>query len=345
MKQKLPTFEEIISFESLYQAHRKARLGKRHKKQVIEFELNLSKNLWQLHYDLKYNRYKIGGYTRFMIYDPKEREIQAICYRDRIVQHAICDNFLTPLFEKKLIFDNTACRKKKGSHMAIKRISGFMRDFLKKNGNNGYFVKLDISKFFPSIDHKVLKNCLAKIIKDKQILSLCYQVVDSYNFSQGKGLPMGNQSSQNFALIYLNAFDRFVKEKLCVKHYVRYMDDIIMIVETKRNARAILNLSRKYIADLNISLNPKSQIIKFKNGIVFLGWKLFFRNEKLIQKIKKQLKQRIIENAKKIVLSHKNLIDGAISYRGMLYHGDANAFYMYIKNNLLFRNRYALGVS
>lgn len=112
-------WERIIDFESLYKAHRKARLSKRYKKEVVEFENNLSENLWKLHYDLKYGKYEVGGYHSFMIYDPKEREIQAISYMDRVVQHSLCDNYLIPLLEKKLIYDNVACRKGKGSSLAF----------------------------------------------------------------------------------------------------------------------------------------------------------------------------------------------------------------------------------
>ena len=109
-------FDEIMTFENLYRAHRRARLGKRHKKEVILFEANLSQNLWQLYYDLKYEKYSVGDYHKFMIYDPKEREFQAISYRDRVVQHCLCDNFLTPLLDCRLIYDNAACRR--GKHYA-----------------------------------------------------------------------------------------------------------------------------------------------------------------------------------------------------------------------------------
>ena len=132
-------FERIIDFETLYRAHRKARLSKRHKKEVIEFEANLSKNLWEMHYDLKYGKYKVGAYRKFMIYDPKEREIQAIGYRDRVLQHAICDNYLMPLLEKRLIYDNVACRRGRGTKQAYDRLRHFMTEHYKR------YKKADIS--------------------------------------------------------------------------------------------------------------------------------------------------------------------------------------------------------
>lgn len=132
------SFEEIISFENLYKAHRRARLCKRHKREVIEFELNLSENLWRLHYELKYGKYEIGEYNKFMVYDPKEREIQAIPYRDRVVQHTLCDNCLIPTLERYLIYDNTACRQGKGTHFAIKRLKSLCVSIL------NFMAQLDI---------------------------------------------------------------------------------------------------------------------------------------------------------------------------------------------------------
>lgn len=170
-------FDKIISFECLYAAHRRARQGKRHKKEVIEFEMNLSQNLWELHYDLKYNRYKVGGYHKFMIYDPKKREIQAISYRDRVVQHSICDNYLSPLLEKHLIHDNAACRKNKGTSFAVKRVRKFMTEHYKKYNNNGYVVKLDITKYFLSINHNYLKQKLIKLaVSDRIYISCCVRL-------------------------------------------------------------------------------------------------------------------------------------------------------------------------
>lgn len=209
-------WDTMIGFTGLYKAHRRARLGKRHKKEVIEFEMNLSENLWATHYDLKYGKYRVGGYHTFMIYDPKEREIQAIHYRDRIVQHTFCDNFLTPLLDRHLIYDNAACRKNKGSHFAIKRLRRFMTEHYKNYGKNGYFIQIDVKKYFASIDHTVLKEKLKRIVKRDDVLSLLYNIIDSYNKEEDKGLPMGNQTSQCFALLYLSDVDRFIKERLRV---------------------------------------------------------------------------------------------------------------------------------
>lgn len=191
-----------------------------------------------------------------MIYDPKEREIQAIPYRDRIVQHSVCDNLLIPLMEKHLIDANCACRIGKGTDHAIKLLRSFMARHYKKHGSKGYFIKLDIRKYFPSIDHEVLYKKLARFHFDSDMDWLLHVIIDSYG--DGKGLSMGNQSSQCFALLYLDRMDRIIKEKLRVKFYVRYMDDMIMLVDDKNKADEILGTVRRELVTEHIELNPQS---------------------------------------------------------------------------------------
>lgn len=327
-------WEKIISFESLYKAHRRARLCKRHKKEVIEFEMHLGENLWKLHNDLKYGKYAVGGYHNFMIYDPKEREIQAITYRDRIVQHSICDNYLMPLLDRRLIYDNCACRKEKGSHFALARLRSFMTAHYKKNGKQGYFIKVDIKKYFNSIDHDILKRKVFEIVLDEDIYNLLCKIIDSYEFEKGKGLPMGNQTSQCFALLYLDKVDRYIKEKLRIKHYVRYMDDMIMLVSNKAKAKNFLNDIQNEIALESLRLNEKSQIIETAQGIKFLGWSLRFgKNGEIIQIITNDSKRRIITKVKSKRhyyslgrLSKAHISDSKVSYMGSLSYGNSWRF-------------------
>ncbi len=291
----MATFEEIISFENLYKAHRRARLGKRHKREVIEFEMNLSENLWQLHYELKYGTYKVSGYHNFMIYDPKKREIQAITYRDRVVQHSLCDNFLSPLLERHLIYDNVACRKNKGTSFAVKRIRYFMEQHYKKHKTNGYIVKLDISKYFLNICHTTLKSKLAKLNIEQKIFDLLTTIIDSFHTTTGYGLPMGNQTSQCFALLYLDNVDRYIKEVLQVKYYIRYMDDMLLLTQDKNTAVEYFKRASKVIVSTNLIVNPKSQIATIKNGFNFLGWHFFFSpTGKIIQSVKTATKNRML---------------------------------------------------
>ena len=137
-------YEKICDFENLYKAHKRARCCKRHKKDVILFEMNLAENLWKIKNSLESHTYKVSGYNKFMIFDPKEREIQALSYYDRIIQHVLCDEVLTPFFDKRLIYDNCACRIGKGTHFALKRLTQFFQQHYKKYGANGYILKCDI---------------------------------------------------------------------------------------------------------------------------------------------------------------------------------------------------------
>lgn len=327
----------MISFESLYKAHRRARLGKRHKREVIEFEANLSENLWKLHYELKHGTYKVGEYKRFMIYDPKEREIQAIPYRDRIVQHALCDNILSPLLSRYLIYDNCACQKKKGTHFAIKRLKKFMLEHYKKHGTSGYFVKLDIKKYFPSIDQNLLFEKLKKLPLQPQTMSLIQNIIFSYPGT--KGIAMGNQSSQNFALYYLDEIDRFIKEKLKVKHYLRYMDDMILLVDNKQTAKTCLKSVENLVLSNLLELNHKSQIISIKNGINFLGFHFFYvQNGKILQVIIHQTMQRIKKKVmyKKICIQHlflkQQILNASIiSYYGHFKQSNSHHFFIKLK--------------
>ena len=200
-------FEKIWSFENLYRAHLRARLGKRHEAEVIDFERELSANLVCLSERIRNKTYRISGYYSFKVYDPKERDIHALHYRDRVVQHCICDDVLEPVLDKALIYDNCACRRNKGTHFSMDRLSGFMRDFYKKHGTEGYFLKIDIRKYFNSIDHDILKQILCRKICDTDVLELLYHIIDSYEFAPNKGLPLGHQTSQWFAILHLDRID------------------------------------------------------------------------------------------------------------------------------------------
>lgn len=170
-------YEKNYDFQNLYKAHTVARRSKRTTREVIEFEMNLGENLTALSDSLKNRTYRMQDYYSFAIYDPKYRMIHALHYRDRVVQHCLCDEVLAPILDKKLIYDNSACRIGKGTHFAIGRVSKFLHDFYKKNGANGYFLKCDIRKFFDNIDHLVLKQKLSKVIEDERVLTLLYLLV------------------------------------------------------------------------------------------------------------------------------------------------------------------------
>lgn len=330
-------YDEIFTFKNLYIANQKCKRGKEHKKEVIEFQMSLGPNLWELFYELKYKKYRIEKYNKFKIYDPKEREIQAISYRDRIVQRAFCDNYLIPLISKYLIFDNVACRVNKGASLAIKRIKKFLNEYISRNGNKGYFLKIDISKFFDSIDHDLLKKKLSRIVEDNDILNFLNTLIDSFNKETNKGLPMGNQSSQLFALLYLNDVDHFIKEKLHMKYYVRYMDDMFLLTKGKDEARLVFNLLKVKIEEENLKINPKSQIISFSRGSEFIGYRIHLLKEgKVILKIRNTTKRRVLKNVRKRkTLTLKERESSLMSYLGLFKYASAFYFKERIKKFLL----------
>ena len=285
-------YDKICDFGNLYKAHTVARLSKRTTREVIDFEMNLSENLTEISDRLKNGTYEMSGYYSFMVHDPKDRVIHALHYRDRVVQHCICDEVLAPTLDKRLIYDNAACRIGKGTHFAMERLSGFLREFYRKHGTDGYFLKCDIRKFFDNIDHEILKRKLQKVFKEEKMLSLFYQIIDSYEKSPGKGLPLGNQTSQWFAIYYLDGLDRLIKEKLQIRYYSRYMDDCVLIHEDKDYLKHCLDVMCDYAeTELNLSFNEKTKIFPIKNGVDYLGWHFYMTDTgKVIRKVKQSTK-------------------------------------------------------
>ena len=264
--------EEIFSFENLYKAHLKARKSKRDKKEVIKFEMNLSENLIRLSQKIADGKYKVKGYYSFAIYDPKYRIIHALHYQDRVVQHCLCDNYLAPLIDRKLIYDNAACRINKGTLFALKRVNKFLYKFHNKYGTNGYALKCDIRKFFDNIDHDILKSKLQRIVEDTEVLKFIHGIIDSYEYSSNKGLPLGNQTSQWFAIYYLDGLDRYIKEELKIKYYSRYMDDFILLHYDKDYLKLVKTLVTEYLnQELKLEFNEKTIISPLSNGINYLG--------------------------------------------------------------------------
>lgn len=316
------TFEQIFNFDNLYRSHLRARCGKRHKREVVDFELNLFNNLTSLEKDLTSGLYKVRGYKRFMIYDPKEREIQALSYYDRIVQNCLCYNYMVPVFTKKLIYDNGACQVRKGTHFARKRFADFLREYYKRYGADGYILKLDVKKYFNNINHEILKSKLQNQIYDLKLKNLIFNIIDSFEYSKGRGLPMGNQTSQLFALYYLNDLDREIKNKFKIKYYVRYMDDLMIIHHDKKYLAEMFKYIKAYVQVYNkIELNEKSKIYAIKNGVEFLGVRYrLYPTGKVGMKMKNQSKKRMIQKVNLALIKFENKLlakeDLEMSYAG-----------------------------
>ena len=268
-------FDRIFTFQNLYLAHKKARLCKRFKKEVVIFETSLGPNLAKLFFDLKSGRYKIEGYNTFYITEPKKRRVDALSYKDRIVQHCVCDNYLMPYLEKHLIYDNAATRKGKGTDFARKRLKKFYVDYYNKHKSNvGYVLKCDIHHYFENVDHSILKDLIAKKLNDTRINNLLFKIIDSfYVDNQNVGLPIGNQTSQAFAIWYLDEMDRMIKEKYQIRGYIRYMDDFILISESKDELKKVLAGIKTYLAEeRRLELNVKTRIYKLSQSVEFVGF-------------------------------------------------------------------------
>lgn len=322
-------FEKLWDFQNLYRAHRVARLGKRDTKECIEFELDLGKNLTELSETLRDGTYRIGGYYSFPVHDPKERMIHALHYRDRVVQHCLCDEVLAPLLDRRLVYDNSACRLGKGTHFSLDRLAGFMRAHYRRHGTRGYVLRCDIRKFFDSIDHGVLKEKLSGVVGDPDVLRLLFHVIDSYEVTPGKGLPLGNQTSQWFALYYLDGFDRLIKEKLRIRYYTRYMDDCVLLHEDRDYLKRCRTELETYLGTQGLRFNDKTGIFPLRNGVEYLGWHLYLTETgKVVRKVKQSAKRRCGRKLKELCRAYaegscsleeaKQVLN---SYRAHLAHG------------------------
>ena len=324
-------YDELCGFENLYNAHSAARKGKRGKREVIEFEMNLAENICCLQRELQDRTYRQRGYYHFMLYEPKARSIFAPSYIDRVVQHCLCDNILASELEPCLIYDNAACRVGKGTHFAIGRLSRFLSAHYKRHGATGSFLKCDIQKYFDNIDHAVIKQKLARVFCDPDVFRLLCDIIDSYEITPGKGLPLGNQTSQWFALYYLDSLDRLIKERLRVRHYVRYMDDFVLVHEDKAFLRECLQEIQAHCRDiLGLDLNRKTQIFPVKNGVDFLGWHHYLTDTgKVVRKLLLSSKRRLRRRMKGLqngyasgLLDWEDVKRSIASTDGHLQHGN-----------------------
>jgi retron-type reverse transcriptase len=286
-KNSPPPFNAIYSVENLYHAWHKVSLGKSAKSSILEFYSNLDKNLASIAANLKNGTYRPGPYNHFLIKDPKERIIAASPVRDRVVQHALM-NYYHPVFDRHLIYDSYACRIGKGTQKAVLRAFHYAK-------SSRYFLKMDVRKYFDSIDHSILKSMLAKIIKDKDTLCLFYIIIDSSNYASGKGIPIGNLTSQFFANHYLSAFDHHFKEHCKARHYLRYMDDILIFSDSKNDIDNLYSVAVCYAQEkLKLVLKPKVSGFSV-HGTPFLGFLVKLSGIYLQQKTKKRYKMRIAQ--------------------------------------------------
>lgn len=286
-------FEKVYNFENLYRAYRKARRGKRWKGAAAKFEVNLLEALNLLSVQLQSHTYRLSPYNTFKVYEPKERVVMSNSYKDKVVQHALCD------------------------------------------GVDGWVLKCDISKYLYNIKHDALKSLIRKYISDPDCLWLLDMIIDS---TEGNvGIPIGNQSSQIFALLYLSSLDHMVKEKLGIKFYGRYMDDFYLIHEDKEYLRYCWKEIERHVNELGLSLNAKTNIYPLKNGIDFLGFHSYLTESgAVIRKVRRKSKN----NARRRLTKMRGLLEtGKItpekveqSYKSWRGHASKGNCYHLIRN-------------
>jgi len=293
-------YETLYSLGNLTLAWRNAREGKTKTLNIIEFEKNLQRNLLQLHYELKNKTYKPRPLTTFVLRDPKTRVISKSDFRDRVVHHALI-LIIGHIFEKQFIYDSCANQKEKGTLFALKRLDYFIGKIC-KGSVKGFCLKADIKHYFQEIDHEVLLKIINKKITDKNTLWLIRQILNntkSINWEGGgkclKGMPLGNLTSQFFANVYLNEFDKFVKHELRTHYYIRYVDDFIILHKSKKQLEIFKEKIDKFLSEkLKIKLHPqKSRIIPISRGIDFVGFRNFYCHRLLRARNIKSMRKKI----------------------------------------------------
>lgn len=264
----MQSIDDFLNFEYLYKAFKKAQNNRSYKQSAMYFRLQAMQNLAQIQQELKNQTYKVGKYTEFIVKEPKERIIQACSFRDKIVQHLLCDNILNQHMPHICIKDNYARQRGKGTSFAYRRTIQQLKEFGKKHPE-GYIFKGDISKFYYNINHQKAIDQMEYYF-DK---SLWWLIEVFTNSTKGDiGLPLGNQINTIASNIYLEGLDRFVKYDLGIQYYGRYADDFYFLCKDKNTAIVYSKLIVEYLNTLGLQLNPKSQIVPLKNGLPFCGF-------------------------------------------------------------------------
>ena len=285
MRRQGNLFEQIIAYQNLRLAWLKAIRGKRKNSSVLLFNRNVDINLERIKARLGADNPGWGDYQSFIITDPKIRTITAASFPERVMHHALM-NILSPLFERKYIYHSYACRKGKGTHAAVLHTFHAVKA-------GGYFLKLDVRKYFDSIDHAVLKSLLSDFIKDKKIMRILSLLIDSYHTLPGKGIPIGNLTSQSFANLYLTGLDHYILEHVKPTGYIRYMDDFVLLHADKQVLKTMFVTVDGYTKK-HLNLDLKQPVYgSTEQGLPFLGFLIKKTGIYLLKKSKKRMSARV----------------------------------------------------
>ncbi len=281
------TYEKIYQFENILNAAYQCRKGKTTSASALAFFNNLEENIVQIQNELMWEMYSVLPYRHFYVFEPKRRLISAPHFKDRVIHRAIY-NVIEPLFDKQYIYDSYACRKGKGAHVGADRAQHFIKQVESESGK-AYALKADISKYFSSIDHQILKSILGAKLKCQRTRNLLFYIIDnSPNDAAGVGIPLGNLTSQIFANIYLHELDHFAKHTLKARRYIRYMDDFTIIHHDKRALHEYREKIEGFLyKNLRLKTNSKTQVFPIAKtrgrSLDFLGYRIF-ANHRLLRK-------------------------------------------------------------
>ncbi len=306
MRRKGNLYHQIATHENLRLAFAKAAKGKRDRAEVILFCQDFDANIQNLREQLLDHKPDIGHYRFFQVHDPKLRQICAASFPERVLHHAMM-NICEPILESYAIYDSYACRKNKGTLKAIAKAEEYARKY-------GWYLKLDIRKYFDSIDHDILMSLLSRRFKDKELLDLFQNIFDIYHTEHGKGVPIGNLISQHLANFYLGYSDHWIKEERGISGYVRYMDDFIVFADDKARLKTELEQIEHFLEQkLALQLKDNIQLNLCCQGIPFLGFRIYPKRIRLSPKSR----QRFI---KKFREYEKNYAQGRWSEKELVQH-------------------------
>ena len=289
-------YEDVVSFDALYKGLQKCKRSASWKDSVAGYSANALKNTLRLKQDLSGGEYKIRPYNTFIVTDPKRREVMATNIRDRQFQRALCDGILYEDLTEHFIYDNCACQKGKGNDFALDRMEEHLHRFYRKHGTNGYILKCDIHHFFAETRHDVAKAAVRKRVKDDNVYAAVCDIIDS--FGGDKGIGLGSQVSQLVQLSVLDDLDHYIKERLHIKHYIRYMDDFVLIHEDKAYLRKCLIQIEDKLRLIGLTLNSKTQIFPVGQVVEWLQWRFVLTDTGRV--IKKPSKSKITRERKKL---------------------------------------------
>ena len=367
------SYNDIVSINKIKDVYDGIYKNTCHKAKLVRFELTKTSNIVKIYNTLNNKHYSHLKYNIFIIREPKYRIIMSELMYDKIVNHLISKYVLIPTLSRKLIDQNVATRTGKGSKEGIRYMKKYINS-IKENYDNVYVLKCDISKYFYNINHEILINKLSHENFDKDILKILINIINSTDndyindlidssinrevshledmniydlelrkkqlyslprYRKGKGLPIGNETSQLLAIYYLNELDHYIKEQLHIKYYIRYMDDFILIHHDKEYLKKCLNLINKKLSFLKLSLNKKTQIYNLKSGVNFLGYKFILKNKKLIILLNNQTRKKIKRKLKKARKNDINFYEKSLaSYNGY--------FKISTTNNFVYKNKFFL---